>query len=73
LAALVFLAVHGLFTTVASLMAELGLWARGLQQLRHTVSAAAAHRLCSSGEWLWHPACGILPEEDQTLHRQVDS
>ena len=42
---LLFVVVRGLLIAVASLAAEHGLWARGLQQLQHTGSVVVAHGL----------------------------
>ena len=54
---LLFVAVHGLLITVASLVAEHGLQVRGFQQLWHVGSVVVAHRLCCS------VACGIFPDQ----------
>ena len=57
---LLFIAVHGLLIAVASLVAEHGLQACGLQQLQHAGSVVLAHGL----QQLWHMgsvvvACGL--------------
>ena len=55
---------------VASLVAEHGLQARGLQQLWHAGSVVVAHGLCCS------TACGIFPDQGSNLcplHWQADS
>ena len=46
---LLFIAVRGLLTAVASLVAERGLQAHGLQQLWHAGSVVVAHGLQSTG------------------------
>ena len=67
---LLFVAVCRLLIAVASLVAEHGLQARGLQQLWHAGSVVVAHRFsCST-------ACGIFPDQGSNpcpLHWQVDS
>ena len=67
---LLFIAVRRLLIVVASLIAEHGLQAHGLQQLWHTGSVVVAHGLSCS------MACGILPEQGSNpcpLHWQADS
>ena len=65
---LLFIAVHGLFIAVASLVAEYGLQARGLQQLWHVGSVVVARGLQSTGTVVvvhglsCSVACGIFPE-----------
>ena len=67
---LLFVVVRRLLTAVASLVAEHGLQARGLQQLQHAGSVVVAHRLsCST-------VCGIFPDQGSNpcpLHWQADS
>ena len=64
---LLFVVVCGLLIGVASLVAEHGLQARGLQQLWHVASAVVAHRLQSAGSAVvvhglsCSAACGNLP------------
>ena len=67
---LLFVAVHGLLIAVASLVAEHGLQACGLQQLWHMGSVVVAHGLCCSA------ACGIFLDQGSnpcSLHWQADS
>ena len=67
---LLFVAVHGLLTAVASLVAEHGLQAHGLQQLWHAGSVVVVHGLSCSA------ACGIFPDQGSNLcplHWQEDS
>ena len=70
-----FVAVHGLLTVVASLVAEHGLQACGLQQLWHAGSRAQAQQLWRTGlVALWH--VGIFLDQRSNpcpLHWQVDS
>ena len=62
-------AVHGLLTAVASLVAELRLWGT-------RTSVVEAHGLSSRGSWACSVACGILPGQDLNpclLHWKADS
>ena len=79
---LLFVMVRGLLIVVASVVAEHGLQAHGLQQLQHTGSVVVGCRLQSSGsvvvvhELSCSAACGILPDQESNpcpLHWQVDS
>ena len=79
---LLFLAVRGLLIAVASLVAEHGLQAHGLQQLWHLGSVAVARGLQSAGSVAvahgpsCSVACGILPDQGSNpcpLHWQADS
>ena len=79
---LLFIAVRGLLIVVASLAAEHGLQARGLQQLQHVVSVVVAHGLQSTGsvvvtqELSCSAACGVFPDQGLnpcSLHWQADS
>ena len=65
---LLFVALHGLLIAVASLVAEHGLQASGLQQLQHTVSVVVARGLSSYGaraqllQGMWYlPGPGLEP------------
>ena len=67
---LLFIAVRRFLIAVASLVAEHGLQAHGLQQLWHAGSVVAAHGLSCS------VACGIFPDQGSNpcpLHWQADS
>ena len=67
---LLFIAVRGLLTAVASLVVEHGLYACGLQQLWHVGSVVVACGLSCS------VACGICPDQGSnpcSLHWQADS
>ena len=75
-------AVCRLLIAVASLVAEHGLQAHGLQQLWHAGSVVVAHGLQSAGSlFVVHglscsTACGIFPDQGSNpcpLHWQVDS
>ena len=79
---LLFVAVCGLLTAVASLVAEHGLQARRLQQLWHAGSVVVAHRLQNVGSVVvvhglsCSVACGIFPDQGSNLcspHWQADS
>ena len=79
---LLLVAVHELLIAVASLVAEHGLQAHRLQQLRHAASVDVAHGLQSAGSVvvvhrLSHSAaCGIFPDQGSIqcpLHWQVVS
>ena len=79
---LLFAAVRRLLTAVASLVAEHGLQARGLQQLWHTGSVVVARGLQSTGSVVvvhrlsCSMACGIFPDQGLNpcpLHWQADS
>ena len=79
---LLFIAVRGLLTAVASLVAEHALSACELQQLRHTGSVVVACRLQSAGSVVvvhglsCSAACEIFPDKGSNpcpLHWQVDS
>ena len=71
-----------LLTAAASLLAEHGFWARGLQYLEHMCSAVSVPRPWSSGSvvvahgFSCSSACGISPDQGWNpclLHWQVDS
>ena len=67
---LLFIVVCGLLIAVASLVAEHGLQAHGLQQLWHAGSVVVAHGLSCSA------ACGVFPDQGSnpcSLHWQADS
>ena len=77
-----FVAVHGLLIAVASLVAELRLQVRGLQQLWHAGSVVVARGLQSTGSvvvahrLICSAACGIFPDQGSNpgpQHWQVDS
>ena len=79
---LLFVAVCGFLITVASLIVEHGLQARGLQQLQHVGSVVVAHGLQSTGSVVvahglsCYVACGIFPDQGSNpcpLHWQADS
>ena len=78
---LLFVAVRRLLIAMASLVAEHGLWVRGLQQLWHVGSVVVAHGLQSAGSVVvahglsCSAACGIFPDQGSNpcpLHRQAD-
>ena len=70
---LLFVVVHGLLIAVASLVAEHGLQACGLQQLWHVGSVLVAHRLQSAGSVVvshglsCSVACGIFLDQGSDL------
>ena len=79
---LLFVAVHRLLIAVASLVAEHGLQAHGLQQLWHMGSAVVARGPQSAGSVVvahglsCSAACGIFPDQGSNpcpLHWQADS
>ena len=79
---LLFIAVYGLLTAVASLVVEHRLQAHGLQQLQHTGSVVVARGLQSAGSVVvahglsCSTACGIFPDQGSNpcpLHWQADS
>ena len=81
---LLFAAVHGPLTAVASPVTEHRLQAHGPQQLWWVGSVVVAHRLQSTGSasavvehgLSFSAACGILPDQGLNtcpLHWQVDS
>ena len=79
---LLFVAVCRLLIAVASLVAEHGLQARGLQQLQHAGSVVVAHGLQSSGSVVvvhglsCSVACGVFLDQGLNLcplHWQADS
>ena len=79
---LLFVVVRGLLIAVASLAAEHGLQARGLQQLSHVGSVVVAHGLQSAGSVVvvhglsCSVAYGTFPDQGSNscpLHWQADS
>ena len=79
---LLFVVAHGFLIAVASLVAEHGLQARWLQQLRHVGSVVVTRRLQSTGSVVvahglsCSAACGTFLDQGSNLcplHWQVDS
>ena len=77
-----FLVVRGFLIAVASLVAEHGLYAHGLQQLQHAGSVVVARGLQSTGSVVvahrlsCSAACGIFLDQGSNLcplHQQADS